>query len=93
MSKPILGLTTESGDTGALLKQCGGATIVDLADEEAIYKQLPRFVEEVRSGRHAVPSREMADRYSRRSLAHELARHLDLLKGQARQAHPRSTNS
>lgn len=92
MSKPILGLTTESGDTGALLRQCGGATIVDLADEEAIYERLPRFLEEVRTGRHAAPSREMADRYSRRSLAHELARHLNVLKRQARQAKARSTH-
>ena len=42
LNKPVLALTTNNGDTAALLKEAGGATIVDLADENAIYDALPR---------------------------------------------------
>jgi glycosyltransferase involved in cell wall biosynthesis len=86
LGKPILALTTESGDTGGLLRECGGTTIVDLADEESIYRELPEFIESVRSERHSRPASELAARYSRRNLAHELARHLDILKERAAEA-------
>src|SRR6185369_2813028 len=55
--RPIVALTADDGDTAALLKQTGGATIVDLASEAAIYAALPDFLRDVRAGAHALPSR------------------------------------
>lgn len=80
LGKPILALTTEAGDTGCLLRQVGGATIIDLADEQAIYSGLPGFIRAVAEGRHALPSASLASRYSRRNLTQELARQLDKLE-------------
>jgi hypothetical protein len=79
LGKPILALTSDNGDTASLLRDVGGSTIVNLQDEEAIYLALPRFIAEVASGNHAVPSHEAASRFSRRSLTKDLANHLDQL--------------
>lgn len=76
LNKPILALTTQTGDTAALLKQAGGgATIVDLEDETAIYQALPEFLRQVRTGSHPLPG--SIDAYSRRSQAKQLAVCLD----------------
>ena len=75
LNKPILALTTQTGDTAALLKQAGGATIVDLEDETAIYQALPEFLRQVRTGSHPLPG--SIDAYSRRSQAKQLAACLD----------------
>src|SRR5262249_14101161 len=56
LGKPILALTTETGDTASVLREVGGATIIDLADEDAIYSGLPGFVQTVSKGQHPVPS-------------------------------------
>jgi glycosyltransferase involved in cell wall biosynthesis len=79
LGKPILALTSENGDTASLLRDVGGSTIVNLHDEEAVYLALPRFIAEVATGNHAVPSHEAASRFSRRSLTKDLANHLDQL--------------
>jgi glycosyltransferase involved in cell wall biosynthesis len=71
LNKPILALTTHIGDTAGLLKEAGGATIVDIADEDAIHAALPSFFRSVRSGAHPLPKTSNA--YSRRSQAQRLA--------------------
>jgi glycosyltransferase involved in cell wall biosynthesis len=83
LGKPILALTTESGDTASVLRKVGGATIVDLADEQAIYRALPEFIESVNQGQHPLPSQALVMRYSRRNLTEELANHLDRLEAPA----------
>jgi glycosyltransferase involved in cell wall biosynthesis len=79
LGKPILALTSETGDTAALLNEAGGATILDLADEEAIVAGLPTTVEAVRAGRHATPSREAVRRFERSTQVAQLAIVLDRL--------------
>lgn len=73
LHKPILALTTMSGDTAALLQQAGGATIVDVADEDAIYEALPQFLQKVRTGTHPRSCPEQVSLFSRRSQAQQLA--------------------
>lgn len=80
LGRPILALTSETGDTASLLRQVGGATLIDLADEQAIYAGLPSFAHAVSERRHAVPSPSVAARYSRRNLTQELANHLNQLE-------------
>jgi glycosyltransferase involved in cell wall biosynthesis len=71
LRKPILALTTQNGDTAALLKEAGGATIVDIADETGIYSALPSFVNSVRNRTHPLPHN--SDQYSRHSQVRRLA--------------------
>jgi hypothetical protein len=73
LGKPILALTTHSGDTARVLNECGGATIVDIADEEMIYRSLPGFLSRVRAGSHPLPEMSRVAKYSRQSQAEELA--------------------
>ncbi len=73
LGKPILALTPPEGDTGRVLGEVGGATIVDLADEEGIYRVLGSFVEALRAGRHALPDAEQVMRFSRKYYAKQLA--------------------
>ncbi len=77
--RPILALTTDRGDTAALLREVGGATIVDIGDENALYGTIPEFLSRVRDGTHALPAPDRARRYARQNQALELARHLDML--------------
>lgn len=74
LRKPILALTSHTGDTAALLAECGGATIIDIADEKAIYQALPEMLAAARDGRHPLPRMETVSKYSRQSQARELAR-------------------
>jgi len=83
LGKPVLALTTETGDTAALLNEVGGATIVNLASDEAIYQRLPDFLAAIRSGTHALPSQEKIQHYSRRSQAGQLAKCLSEIVGTA----------
>ena len=73
IARPILALTTQTGDTAALLNETGGATIVDLADEEQIAIVLPRFLEQLRSGTHSVADPDRVRLYARRNQAKVLA--------------------
>lgn len=73
MGKPVLALTTHTGDTAALLEEIGGTTIANLAEEEEIYQALPAFLEAVRTRTHSVANPAKIARYSRRSQAESLA--------------------
>lgn len=77
LGKPILALTSQAGDTGALLREAKGATIVDLDDEQAIYMTLPGFLQMLKNASHSLPDKAFARRYARRNQAHELARCFD----------------
>ena len=83
LEKPILAVTTHSGDTAALLNACGGATIVKLADEEDIYAGLPPFLTALRTGTHPLPRLSEVRRFARKSHAEQLARCLASLKRDA----------
>jgi glycosyltransferase involved in cell wall biosynthesis len=74
LGKPILALTSDSGDTAGLLREVGGATLIDLADEDAIYKGLPQFLDRVRAGAHPMTPEKEARFFSRRSQAEQLAK-------------------
>jgi glycosyltransferase involved in cell wall biosynthesis len=73
LRKPILALTPISGDTGRLLAETGGSTVVNLADEEGIYRSLPGFLNAVRSNLHPLPNPELIRLFSRKHQADELA--------------------
>ncbi len=75
--KPILALTSQAGDTAALLQDTGGATIVDLADENAIHAALPAFLAAARAKTHPLPLKEKVACYTRRNGTKQLARCLD----------------
>lgn len=77
--RPILALTPDAGDTAALLREVGGATIADIGDEDALYRTIPGFVRRVREGSHPLPTPDRVRRYARHSQALELARHLEAL--------------
>jgi glycosyltransferase involved in cell wall biosynthesis len=73
LGKPILALTTPKGDTAGVLSECGGSTIIDLMDEEALYHALPGFLESLRRGRHPLPDPMKTAQYARHNQARELA--------------------
>ncbi len=73
LHKPILALTTHRGDTAQLLRETGGATIVDLRDNEALYQVLPQFLNTVGHSKHPLPDIEKVKRYARKNQASELA--------------------
>jgi len=74
LRRPILALTTNEGDTAALLREAGGATIANMYDTDDIYRSLLRFEESVRQGNHALADSTKTSLYSRREQARELAR-------------------
>lgn len=76
LRRPILALTAAQGDTAALLREVGGATVVELADEQDIYRSLPRFLDSVRQEMHSLPNCEAVKRYARENQASDLARYL-----------------
>jgi glycosyltransferase involved in cell wall biosynthesis len=82
LRKPILALTSHSGDTAALLKEVGGATIVNIAEEDDIFSGLPRFLSELRSGTHPLADLQQVQRYARRNQAAELAKCLSELRAE-----------
>jgi glycosyltransferase involved in cell wall biosynthesis len=86
LAKPILALTSHSGDTAALLGQTGGATIVDSSDWQAIYRVLPEFLNAAETRSHPRPEPSVVERYSRRGQAQALAH---LLNGVMPSSSPR----
>ncbi len=80
IGKPILALTTHTGDTAALLREVGGATIVNIVSEDEIYEGLSSFVDGLRVGTHPVPDKVKIQRYTREAQAGQLAKVLDELK-------------
>ena len=81
LGRPILALTPHEGDTAVLLRETGGSTIVDLADEEMIVSVLPGFIGQMRNGTHPLPDPDKVRHYSRSRQALELARRLNELAG------------
>ena len=71
--RPILALTADEGDTAALLRHTGGATIVDLSREDLIYSALLDFLSAVRAGAHALPVMGEVQRFARHNQAQALA--------------------
>ena len=49
LRKPILALTDAQGDTARVLAETGGATVIDLLQEDAIHRGLPSFLESGRA--------------------------------------------
>ncbi|MFZ0636978.1 MAG: glycosyltransferase [Candidatus Acidiferrales bacterium] len=87
LRRPILALTSYTGDTAALLQSTGGATIVDLANEEAIYRALPDFLNAVSRGEHVLAIDGTVQKYSRRGQARAVAQYLsDAVEEAARSA-------
>jgi glycosyltransferase involved in cell wall biosynthesis len=74
LRKPILAMSTHTGDTATLLNEAGGATVVKLAEEEDIYSKLPNYLSALRAGTHPLPRLENVQKYARRSQAAELAK-------------------
>jgi glycosyltransferase involved in cell wall biosynthesis len=83
LRKPILALTDPRGDTAAAFAPAGGATIIDLLDEDALYRELPGFLEAVRLYTHPLPDPAEAARHARHIQAGALAAHLGALLGEA----------
>ena len=81
IGKPILALTTHTGNTAALLREVGGATIVNIASEDEIYEGLSAFIDALRVGTHPFPDKEKIRRYTREAQAGQLAMVLDGLTG------------
>ena len=77
LAKPILALTSDTGDTAALLRQTGGATIADSADWQAIYRELPEFLKATETQTHPRPDPGLIEQYSRKAQAQKLARLLN----------------
>ena len=81
LGKPILALTSDSGDTASLLREAGGATLIDLADEDAIYNGLPKFLDRVRTRTHPTTPEQKVQFFSRRGQAERLATCLSAIAG------------
>lgn len=79
LGRPIFGLTSPTGETAALLRRAGGATVADLTDEDEITAKLTQFIGDVRDGAHPLPDRDHVSEYSRSSQAGLLAANLDSL--------------
>jgi len=76
LGRPILALTSATGDTAELLNAAGGATIVNLADAEEIYHALPDFLAKLSQGALRGADLRTVQRYSRREQTGEMARTL-----------------
>jgi glycosyltransferase involved in cell wall biosynthesis len=74
LRRPIFALTTNEGDTAALLREVGGATIANMYDKEDISQVFLNFEDAVRRGTHPLSDLEKTSLYSRREQAGELAR-------------------
>jgi len=77
LRKPILALTSYSGDTAQLLKSSKGAWIMDLKNYEDIITNLPVFLASLESQSHPIASPDFVTQFERRSLTAELACCLD----------------
>jgi glycosyltransferase involved in cell wall biosynthesis len=75
--RPILALAPAAGDTAALLRGTGGATLADPDDEEALYHAIPEFLAALEQGRHPLVTDAVAAGFARHTQAAALARCLD----------------
>ena len=76
LGRPILALTPAEGDTGKLVHEVSGGTVMDLADEDTLYRRFPEFLDSVRHNSHSLPDRQQARKYARRYQAAQLSRHM-----------------
>ena len=83
MHKPILALTHPLGATTKILKHCGGATILDMENSQAIYEALPKFLCDIRNGLHQFPKSQEVSLYSRWAQAKQLAQCLQSVNDQS----------
>jgi glycosyltransferase involved in cell wall biosynthesis len=79
LQRPILALTTHEGDTAALLRDVGGATITNMYDADTIYESLLIFLQSLWRGDHSLPDPDKTGRFARRNQALELGRHLNAI--------------
>ena len=77
LGRPILALTTHEGDTAALLRDSGGATIVEMDNADKIYETLSAFLDKLKRGDHSLPDSGKTSRYARRSQAKQLSGYLE----------------
>jgi glycosyltransferase involved in cell wall biosynthesis len=84
LNKPILALTSETGDTANLLRECGGATLMSILDEEVIFQALPAFLRSVQLRIHLLPNVDKVSSYSRQIQTAALARCFSGLLGAQR---------
>jgi glycosyltransferase involved in cell wall biosynthesis len=75
--RPILGLADPAGDTGRTLTSLGYPLVTKLESAADIERNLPAFVARLREGTLPMASREVFERYSRRTLTGRLAELLD----------------
>jgi glycosyltransferase involved in cell wall biosynthesis len=80
VQRPVFALTTQTGDTAALLNETGGSTIVNLASADDIHRELPSFLDAIRAGKHPVADRSRLERYARHNQARALAACLSLVR-------------
>lgn len=73
VGRPILALAAPDGDTAAVLAETGGATIIDLLDEQAIRRDLPGFLQRLRSHTHSRADRLVVNHHARHVQAQSLA--------------------
>jgi glycosyltransferase involved in cell wall biosynthesis len=90
VARPLLALTTPSGDTAALLNQTGGATIIDLASASDIHRALPPFLDAIRAATHPVADRSKLARYARQNQARDLAQCLSQVRQESSKAPARA---
>lgn len=81
IGRPIFALVGEQGDTAALLRESGGATLVALDDVDAITARLADFIDALRAGNAPRVQPEVAKQYSRSAGAAALAGLLDRVVG------------
>jgi glycosyltransferase involved in cell wall biosynthesis len=77
LRKPILALTSYSGDTAQLLKSSQSARIMDLKNYEDIKSNLPVFLASLESQSYPTASPDFVTQFERRNLTAELAFCLD----------------
>ncbi|MGH8501157.1 MAG: glycosyltransferase [Gammaproteobacteria bacterium] len=84
--RPILGLTDILGDTAAVLRDCGVASIAPLDDAGAIGGVLTQFISDIRTGRAHAPAQDVVARHSRQQRCAELAGLLNVVTARQRQS-------
>jgi hypothetical protein len=62
------------GETAAILQRTGGATMVDLENQDAITEMLPKFLLTLQLGCHPVPTWDTVQEFSRYRQTNELAK-------------------
>jgi hypothetical protein len=77
IGRPIFALVGKGGDTEALLRDTGGATLVTPDDVPVIERGFAEFIRALRGGQAPVVDGSVVQRYSRRQGAVELAGLLD----------------